>query len=171
MRRLPIGFLALLTLWALGAGCYNPDLEARWARGSQLRLGVGALQTTDQVVFLQGGEGKVIQATEGKTLVAVPVRLVNDRTGKALLYVDEGAAVLRDVRSRNYPLIDPFARAVLAEGPVDEEKVLTPFLWGNLTLEQNFQVSGWLIFEVPPDREWLELEWRQGDTIVARFQS
>jgi hypothetical protein len=65
--------------------------------------------------------------------------------------------------------VDPFARAVALDGSVDKSKRVGPFLWGQVSLDQNYQLSGYLLFEAPPDRKWQELEWRQGDTIVARF--
>ena len=170
MNRWWIGLLMLLGLAVAGAGCYNAQLKAQWVRGSQLAMGVGALRVTDEVIFTKDGESRVIRPAEGQTLVAIPVRLRNDRSGKALLLVDEAAAVLTDQGGRRYSPVDPFARGVPLEGPVDEKKVFMPFLWGEFSLDQNYQISGWLVFETPPNREWQDLEWRQGDTIVARFQ-
>ena len=169
MKHFIKGSMALLMICALMSGCYNPDLGSTWARGTQLRLGVGTLQTIDQVSFTLKGKTRIIRPEPGKKLVALPVQIVNDRTGKALLFVDEKAALLRDVRSRSYSPIDPFSRSSEVSEPANKEEVFTPFLWGNFSLEQHFEVAGWLIFEVPPDREWLEFEWRQGDLIIARF--
>jgi hypothetical protein len=169
MNRAWIGLLLLLGLALLGVGCYNSQLTSEWVRGSQLSMGVGAIRVTDQAIFTQEGQSRVVRPAEGQALAAVPVRLRNDRTGKALLFLDENTAVLRDQGGRQYTPIDPFARGVAFDGPADDREVFTPFLWGQISLDQNFQISGWLLFEVRPDSEWQELEWRQGDTIVARF--
>lgn len=169
MRHFIKSSIALLTICLLMSGCYNPDLESTWARGTQLRLGVGTLKTVDQISFTLNGTTRIIRPEPGKMMAALPVQIVNDRTGKALLFVDERSAVLRDVNSRSYSPIDPFSRSVETSEPADTEETFTPFLWGNFSLEQNFEVGGWLIFEVPPDRDWLEIEWRQGDLIIARF--
>ncbi|MBI4561652.1 MAG: hypothetical protein HY724_06365 [Candidatus Rokubacteria bacterium] len=170
MNRAWIGLLMLLGLALVGVGCYNAQLKSQWVRGAQLSMGVGALRMTDEVIYTQEGQSRVIRPAEGQTLVAVPLRLRNDRTGKALLFVDQDAAVLTDTGGRRYTPVDPFARAAPLEGPSDEKKVIASFLWGEISLDQNYQISGWLVFETPPGREWQDLEWRQGDTIVARFQ-
>ncbi|MSQ40413.1 MAG: hypothetical protein EXR55_01870 [Dehalococcoidia bacterium] len=164
---LGIGAAVLLAL--LGLGCYNSQLASQWVRGSQFSMGVGALRVTDQVVFTKEGKDLVVRPAEGQTLVAIPIRLRNDRTGKALLLINEDAALLRDRAGRQYTPVDPFARAVALDGSLDQSKVVAPFLWGKISLDQNYQLSGWLLFEALPNREWQELEWRQGDTIVARF--
>ena len=57
----------------------------------------------------------------------------------------------------------------LEDSSVEGEGKFLPFLWGKYELERDFRITGWLIFETPPDRTWQAIEWEQGDTIVAYF--
>ena len=175
MGRLLVGAWLVVAALVVGAGCYNPRLQAEIYSGHQLTLGLGTAQQTDQIIFRQGGEVKVVRPSAGKTLVAVPLTVQNNKAGTALLLVNEDAALLRDTSFRNYPPIDPFGQAVPLGEPSDEsleaEGRFVPFLWGAYELEKDFRLTGWLIFETPSSRQWEALDWRQGDTIIAYFHS
>ena len=40
-----------------------------------------------------------------------------------------------------------------------------PFLWGNINLDKNFQVQGWMVFDVPKGLILGTIWWEEVDSI------
>ena len=53
---------------------------------------------------------------------------------------------------------------VLDQPPADGARFL-PLLWGVVEVPQNFQIEGWVVFEIPKDFTIYQFNWEQADTI------
>ena len=89
------------------------------------------------------------------------------------LSIDSEAAVLRDTDYKTHSILDPFSESevITSQGDYTDSQLMeyVTLLWGNQTLMKDYQITGFLIFEVPIGREWQSLNWYQGDTVVAKF--
>ena len=152
-------------LAACGGG---QDVVARVGR--TLEVHVGKPQIVEKVAFLDGdGRHRVIRPrASNRQLAAVEVTVVNRTTTIIPLLVDSEAARLGDRRGDRIGALDPF-EAKLTEAPdVDEDKY-TPLLWGAVELGRHFQVSGWLLFDVPKGMTLGTVWWDEVDTILLDY--
>ena len=85
------------------------------------------------------------------------------------LLVDPDAARLGDRRGERIGALDPFERfGTVDVSDVDEDK-FAPLLWGEIQLDRNFQVQGWVVFDVPKGLTLGTLWWDEVDEVVADF--
>ena len=50
-----------------------------------------------------------------------------------------------------------------------DENLYSPFLWGEVNLDREFQVEGWMVFDVPKGLVLGSLWWDEVDSIIADF--
>ena len=85
------------------------------------------------------------------------------------LLVDPEAARLGDRRGERIHAMDPFDRFGTADVADADEDKYSPLLWGDIQLDRNFQVQGWVIFDVPKGLTLGTLWWDEVDEVVADF--
>ena len=166
---------ALITLLAAGAislviGCGGgPDRTA--SRGRNLEIHAVTPKLADRVTLADaGGQFRVLRPTaSNKRLAVVNVTIVNRTTTVIPLLVDAEAARLGDRRGERINALNPFEGGVLVDAADPEETVYTPMLWGQIELERNTQVTGWMLFEVPKGMTLGTIWWDEVDPIVADF--
>jgi len=157
----------------LTLGCFTENHQTRVSKGAQLTIVTGTPKIAQEIVFKHENEIRKITPNANKELVAVYLGIVNSDVGKASLYIDSEAAVLRDTDYKTHSILDPFSESevITSQGDYTDSQLMeyVPLLWGNQTLMKDYQITGFLIFEVPIGREWQSLNWYQGDTVVAKF--
>lgn len=161
--------LALVTLPLVAACSSEPDLVA--VRGRSIEIHAERPVILEKVSYSTGtGEHRVVRPrASNRQLAAVLVTVVNRTSTVMPLLVDPEAARLGDRRGERIGAMDPFDRFGTVDAPdVDEDKY-APFLWGDIQLDRNFQVQGWVIFDVPKGLTLGTLWWDEVDEVVADF--
>ncbi len=159
-------FAATLTL----AACGGPP-EFRYAKGRSIEIHAGNPVTTDKVAFSDGeGKHRVIRPrASNRQLAVVEVTVVNRTSTVMPLLIDPDAAQLGDRRGERIFALDPFESSSFADSAdVDEDK-FAPLLWGEVSLERQFQLQGWMIFDVPKGLTLGSLWWSEIDDVVLDY--
>ena len=161
-----LGILLVLT-----AACIRPAAQGKWAWGRQLALGVGPLRLVEQVGYQEGNTSYVLRPqSPDRVLAATLVTVVNQRSARLLLLVDEKAAFLEDAQGNQYGPLNPFTRRREVSASGGGSGTFQPLLWGTVEVPQGYQVAGWLFFEVPLGVQVNRLRWEQGDTVLVPFR-
>ena len=115
-----------------------------------------------------------------RQMVAVCVTVVNRTSTVMPLEINPEAARLGNRRGERIPAMDPFERSSIVDSaggdPVltdtgDEEDLsrCTQLLWGQVQLDRQFQVSGWMLFDVPKGLTLGTLWWDEVDEVVLDY--
>ena len=164
---LPLG-LAVVAGIAMACG---GDPEFRSARGRAIELHVRDPVIAERVAF-SDDEGKHLvlrSRASNRQLAVVEVTVVNRTSIVTPLLVDSDAAQLGDRRGERVNALDPFANASVGESAGPDENRFAPLLWGPVDLERNFQVGGWMVFDVPKGLTLGSLWWNEIEQIVADY--
>ena len=159
----------------------DDEVAPGWVAGKALYLAVSdvrmpqkaayTLEESDSFCPAIGGGHFVLEAgQEDREFVAVYVSLFNSFSSTSILQVDQQAARLLDDTGNSFLPIDPCQAASEVPEADPEDGQYNPFLWGSIELPQGFQVSGWMLFEVPPDRNLARLRWEETDNITADLE-
>ena len=167
-RSLSIAALSLVFL-TLALGCSSEsDLIA--VRGRSIEIHAKRPVIVNTISYASGGEHRVLRPkASNRQLAAVLVTVVNRTSTVMPLLVDPGAARLGDRRGERIEALDPFARYGTVEVPNEDEDMFAPLLWGDVQLDRNFQVEGWVIFDVPKGLTLGTIWWDEVDEVVADF--
>ena len=164
--------MAILAAGAIGLviAC-GGEADTFSARGRNLEIHAVTPTLADRVTLTDtGGRFRVLRPTaSNKRLAVVNVTVVNRTTTVIPLLVDAEAARLGDRRSDRVNAVDPFQGGVLIDAPSPEETVYSPMLWGQIQLEKNTQVTGWMLFEVAKGATLGTIWWDDVDPIVVDF--
>lgn len=150
---------------------YESVDRGSWAVGSHLSINVSNVTRLSEVAYTEQGTNYVIRPRNpANELTVAQVLIVNRRSSRVSLLIDEGAASLENRRLARFGAVNPFGtqRLEAEEEPSDGSEYL-PFLWGEVELEQDKQLQGWMIFETPPQLELYQMRWDQGESIFVRF--
>ena len=165
----PASLLLLLLLPLLAACSSEPDLVA--VRGRSIEIHAERPVIVEKVSYSTGtGEHRVLRPrASNRQLAAVLVTVVNRTSTVMPLLVDPEAARLGDRRGERIQALDPFDRFGTVEVAPEDEDKFSPLLWGDIQLDRNFQVQGWVIFDVPKGLTLGTLWWDEVDEVVADF--
>ena len=154
----------------LTAACSSePDLVA--VRGRSIEIHAERPVILEKVSYsTNSGEHRVLRPrASNRQLAAVLITVVNRTSTVMPLLVDTEAARLGDRRGERIRAMDPFDRfGTIDVADVDEDKY-SPLLWGDIQLDRNFQVQGWVIFDVPKGLTLGTLWWDEVDEVVADY--
>ena len=158
--------LALLLLIAC-----ESEPEKLVVRGRSLELHASEPNLVDKISFVdREGKHRVLRPrASNRQLAMVDVTIVNRTSLITPLLVDPEAARLGDRRSDRINPINPFDGAEYVDVASPDEDMFKPFLWGNIELDKNFQVQGWLVFDVPKGLILGTIWWDEVDTIVGDY--
>ena len=150
---------------------YESVDRGSWAVGSHLSVNVSNVTQLSEVAYTQGGTNYVIRPRNpANQLTVAKILIVNRRSSRISLLIDEGAASLENRRLVRFGPVDPFGTQRLeAEEASADGNEYVPFLWGEVELEQDKQLEGWMIFETPPQLEIYQLRWIQGESVFVRL--
>ncbi len=151
---------------------YESVDRGTWARGSHLSVNVRNITHVSEVAYEDQGTNYVIRPRNAANqLTVAKVLILNRRSSRISLLIDEGAASLENRRLARFGPVDPFGPQRLeAEEASPDGNEYVPFLWGEVELEQDKQLEGWMIFETPPQLELYQLRWDQGERVFVRLQ-
>ncbi len=172
-----LGRLSALTLLALmlaslaATSCGSDDPERVSARGRSLEVHTSHPVIVEKVAFMDNsGQHRVIRPrASNRQLVLLDVTIVNRTSLITPLLIDEEAAQIGDRRGERIDAIDPFEASRVVDVADPEEDLYSPFLWGEIELDREFQVQGWMVFDVPKGLILGSLWWEEVDTIITDF--
>ncbi len=169
--KLPASVFALSLIAVLLATACSSDPDIVAVRGRSIEIHAERPVVLEKVSYSAGtGEHRVLRPrASNRQLAAVLVTVVNRTSTVMPLLVDPEAARLGDRRGERIGALDPFERYGTVDVPdVDEDK-FAPLLWGDIQLDRNYQVQGWVIFDVPKGLTLGTLWWDEVDEVVADF--
>ena len=115
-----------------------------------------------------GASYRLLEHTNpNRTYAAIQVRIVNRKAGVTPLFVRSETAQLGDPRSDRIFALDLCTAGISYEPPPESEAVETthsPLLWGNVELKKDFQVRGWMFFDVPKSLPLDAFWWEDPET-------
>ena len=151
--------------------CGSDEPEKIRARGRSLEVHTSHPLIVDKVAFRDlSGQHRVIRPrASNRQLVLLDVTLVNRTSLVTPLLIDEEAAQIGDRRGARIDAIDPFESSRVVDVADTEEDLYSPFLWGEVELDRQFQVEGWMVFDVPKGLILGSLWWEEVDTIITDF--
>ena len=160
--------LAALTLLLLACSS-EPELLV--VRGRSLELHASQPNLVDKIAFLdREGNHRVLRPrASNRQLAMIDVTIVNRTSLVTPILVDPEAADLGDRRGERVSPMNPFERAEFVDATSPDEDKFKPFLWGDINLDKNFQVQGWLVFDVPKGLILGTIWWEEVDTMVADY--
>ena len=162
--------LAVAAIVGVAIACGGePDLLFR--RGKAIEVHVADPIIADMVAFSdEDGRHRVLRSrASNRQLAVVEVTIVNRTSIITPLLIDAEAAQLGDRRGERVNAVDPFASAsVVGSGGLDED-MFAPFLWGPVELERRFQVTGWMVFDVPKGLTLGSLWWNEIETVIVDY--
>ena len=160
-------FATFIVLTITGCG----DDGIQYAKRRSIEIHATNPVTTDKLAYADGlgGHWVVRPSASNRELALVNVTIVNRTSTVMPLLVEPDAARLGDRRGERIRAVDPFETSATAAGAdVDEDK-FTPFLWGEISLERQMQVQGWMIFDVPKGLTLGSMFWDEVDEVVVDF--
>ena len=162
----PLFFILML---ATACGSSEPELVA--VRGRSLELHTTHPEIVEKVAFTDSsGQNRVIRPrATNRQLVVANVTIVNRTSLITPLLIDEEAAQIGDRRGRRFDALNAFEVSRVAETADPDVNIYTPFLWGDVSLDNQTQVEGWMVFDVPKGTILGSLWWEEVDTMVADF--
>ena len=151
--------LSLLLLLALACTSTSPT-HGQWYPGGPLAINIQELHRVPEFQFQRRDLAfYTIRPTEGNELVMLRLLVLNREADKLFMTVDNQSVELRGFDDDKYLPIDYSARGAKLEGEPDLEIRFGPFIWGQLELPKDYQVDGWLIFEVAKGTKLRQMKW------------
>ncbi len=140
-------------------------------KGRSLELHATEPNLVDKIAFLDSqGKHRVLRPrASNRQLAMVDVTIVNRTSLVTPLLVDPDAADLGDRRGERISPLNPFEHAEFVDAASPDEDKFKPFLWGEVELDKNFQVQGWMVFDVPKGLILGTIWWEEVDTIVGDY--
>ncbi len=159
--------MSLALLGAVAACGGNPDVAV--ALGRSLELHVSTPEIVDEVNFFdEAGKPRQIRArASNRQLAIVEVTVVNRTSIVTPLRIDSESAQLGDRRAQRIDVLDPFESGRPIAELSEEDRTYTGFLWGDTQLDRDFQITGWMVFDVPKGLTLGTLWWREVDPITV----
>ena len=160
---------SLVLLGAVGACGGNPDVAVSLGRSLELHVSTPAI-VNEVNFFDEAGKPRQIRArASNRQLAVVEVTVVNRTSIVTPLRISSESAQLGDRRGQRIDALDPFESgrpiAELSEG----DQTYTGFLWGDTQLEREFQITGWMVFDVPKGLTLGTFWWREVDQISVNL--
>ena len=160
--------VAVLTL-VCAAACSDDmgSYDGLTLAGRGLVMNVSDVQKVDELTYqdIDNLYYTVGPVSSGNDLVVARITIWNTSSGKLSLFVDGEVAALAGSDREPIFALDPYdTRQSLTSEPRDLGRY-TPLLWGTSSLPQDFNITGWMAFEVPKNAEINVLEWEHVDTL------
>lgn len=144
------------------------DEVGKWYNGKNLHINLNKAYRVDKVVYTDvAGKNTLLRSQKPDyELAAVFLTVANFRAARNLILIDEDAAFIVDEEGNNYRLINPLKGE---EGSVSDPEInkYSPPLWGGADLPKDYQISGWVYFEVPKGRRLSHILWEEADNFRA----
>ncbi|MCY4653072.1 MAG: hypothetical protein OXC95_07905 [Dehalococcoidia bacterium] len=162
-------------------GC-SSDPDVIGVRGRSIEIHAKRPVVAEKITYEAPGDQFYIfrPRASNRQMAAVCVTVVNRTSTVMPLEVNPDAARLGNRRGDRIPAFDPFEDSSIVDSadeasiltdPGDEEDLsrCTQLLWGQVQLDRNFQVSGWMLFDVPKGLTLGTLWWDEVDEVVLDY--
>ncbi len=174
--------MALVIVMLALVGC-SDDSDAIGVRGRSIEIHAKRPVVSEKITYAApGGDQYYIfrPKASNRQMAAVCVTVVNRTSTVMPLEINPDAARLGDRRGDRIFAMDPFERSTIVDSPGsdpiltdpgDDEDLsrCTQLLWGQVQLDRNFQVSGWILFDVPKGITLGTLWWDEVDEVVLDY--
>ena len=159
--------VALGTLAACGGG--EPDVVVSGGRSLEIR--VTPPEIKDRVAFIDDqGQHRVIEPNAtNRQLVVINVTVANRSSTVIPLLIDDKAAQIGDREAQRIFALDAYEEAQVTSTADPEEGRYAPLLRGEVELPRDFQVSGWMVFDVPKGLRLGSFWWKEVDNVVLDY--
>ena len=178
-KRYAAALMALMALAILGCSS-DPDVVG--VRGRSIEIHAKRPVVAEKLSYEAPGDQYYVfrPKASNRQMAAVCVTVVNRTSTVMPLEVNPEAARLGNRRGERIPASDPFERSAIVDA-ADEASILrdtgddedlsrcTQLLWGQIQLDRNFQVSGWMLFDVPKGLTLGTLWWDEVDEVVLDY--
>ena len=175
MRKLRIGrtvfFMAILFTPLIAVACGSDDENIVFTRGRSLEVWMTRPIVLEKVSFTDSAGNPMVlrPRASNRQLAVVDVTVVNRTSIITPMIIDSDAAKLGNRRGERINALDPFALAQPLDVADSETDMYKPFLWGETVLDRNFQVEGWMVFDVPKGLVLGSFWWEEVDQVVGDF--
>ena len=178
-KRWVAALMALMALAILGCSS-DPDVVG--VRGRSIEIHAKRPVVAEKLSYEAPGEQYYVfrPKASNRQMAAVCVTVVNRTSTVMPLEVNPEAARLGNRRGERISASDPFERSSIVDA-TDEASILrdpgdnedlsrcTQLLWGQIQLDRNFQVSGWMLFDVPKGLTLGTFWWDEVDEVVLDY--
>ncbi len=167
----PVALIILIAGALTLSACGSDEPDKVSARGRSLEVHTTHPLVVDKVAFRDNsGQHRVIRPkASNRQLVLLDITLINRTSLVTPLLIDEEAAQIGDRRGERIDAIDPFEASRIVDVADPDEDLYSPFLWGQIELDREFQVQGWMVFDVPKGLILGSLWWEEVDAIITDF--
>ena len=178
-KRCAVALMALMALAILGCSS-DPDVIG--VRGRSIEIHAKRPVVAEKLTYEAPGDQYYVfrPKASNRQMAAVCVTVVNRTSTVMPLEINPEAARLGNRRGERLPAIDPFERSSTVDSaggdpllldPGDDEDLsrCTQLLWGQVQLDRQFQVSGWMLFDVPKGLTLGTLWWDEVDEVVLDY--
>ena len=171
--------MALMALAILGCSS-DPDVIG--VRGRSIEIHAKRPVVAEKLSYQAPGNQYYVfrPSASNRQMAAVCVTVVNRTSTVMPLEVNPEAARLGNRRGERISASDPFENSSIVDA-TDEASVLrdtgddedlsrcTQLLWGQVQLDRQFQVSGWMLFDVPKGLTLGTFWWDEVDEVVLDY--
>lgn len=172
-RFVALALLLPLLIAAFGlAACGDSQPEKVSSRGRSLEIHTTHPIVVDKVAFIDDttGQHRLIRPrASNRQLALLNISVINRTSLVTPLLIDTEAAQLGDRRGERIDALDPFEAAKVVDAAEAAEAIYSPFLWGAVELDREFQIEGWMVFDVPKGLILGSLWWDEVDNIIVDF--
>ncbi|MBI4298589.1 MAG: hypothetical protein HY666_02390 [Chloroflexi bacterium] len=160
-----VAIIAAVVVIVLNRGS---DEVGKWYHGRNLYINLDRAYRVDKVVNTDvSGKNTLLRPQKADyELAALFITVANFSAARNLIFIDGDAAFVVDEEGNNYPLINPLQGE---QGPDSDPEMnkYGPPLWGSADLPKDYQISGWIYFEVPRGRRLSYILWEEADNFRA----
>ena len=173
---------ALLAIMALAIlGC-SSDPGVIGVKGRSIEIHAKRPVVGEKLTYEAPGDQFYVfmPKASNRQMAAVCVTVVNRTSTVMPLEINPEAARLGNRRGDRIQATDPFDRSVIVDsaggdplltdpGDDEDQSRCTQLLWGQVQLDREFQVSGWMLFDVPKGLTLGTLWWDEVDEVVLDY--
>ncbi len=161
--------MSLALLGAVAACGGNPDLAVSLGRSLELHVSTPAIVNEVNFFDKEGKPRQIRARASNRQLAVVEVTVVNRTSIVTPLRIDSESAQLGDRRAQRIDVLDPFETGRPIAELSEQDQTYTGFLWGDTQLERRFQITGWMVFDVPRGLTLGTFWWREVDQISVNL--
>ena len=159
----------LLVTSCARASFFPPDSSYE---GAILQLSLEKVVRVEEVAYTEEPDADVLAkdyvirpSNEENELVVIRARISNNAATRVELDIEALPPELRMDTGRHHS-VNTYEARTPTEGVHAEKNVYVPFLRGTQALEKDFQLDGWLIFDVPKGSVAESFKWEAGGDII-----
>ena len=163
-----MALMAILIL--LSSGCFrNETLYSN--KGDILQIVASTVEELESVLYSDGGKTYEIKPSEeGLVLAMVNTRIINQMSTQISLSVDNDAAKLTMKEGPEVYALEYMDRGMEVNVEIPDDYSYRPFVWGEVAIPLGYEVSGWMMFEVPVGSDYLTFIWEDTDFVRIMYQ-